>query len=449
MHALDLAELYQRVRRSTVALAAPLSVEDQMVQSMPNASPTKWHLAHTTWFFETFLLVPHRPGYRRVFPEADRLFNSYYESVGRPRDRAQRGTLSRPGAEQIAHFRRVVDEEIVRLLADLGGGSSAAAERIVQLVILGINHEEQHQELILTDVKHAFGQSPLHPAYETKAAAAVPSAAAGPLGWTSFEGGVALIGHAAERGFSFDNEQPRHRVLVEGFALANRLVTCGEYLAFMRDGGYQRPELWLSDGWQAARLGDWQAPLYWHCPGAPADSPAAPETQETNHGYWHLTLRGKQPVRMDEPVVHVSYYEADAFARWAGARLPRESEWERAAAGPGGGAQEASSLPELPGSANLLESGHLHPAPAPSTPGLTQLLGDVWEWTQSPYVEYPGYRRPAGALGEYNGKFMCNQLILRGGSCVTPRRHLRATYRNFFPPDARWQFSGIRLAKDA
>jgi ergothioneine biosynthesis protein EgtB len=448
MHALDLAELYQRVRRSTVALAAPLSVEDQMVQSMPNASPTKWHLAHTTWFFETFLLVPHRRGYRRVFAEADRLFNSYYESVGRPRDRAQRGTLSRPGAEEIVDFRRSVDDHILQLLGDLGDGSSAAAARIRELIILGINHEEQHQELILTDIKHAFGHSPLRPAYQPRAiqgagagAAGVSAAGPAPLGWTSFEGGITFIGHSAERGFSFDNERPRHRVLVDGFALANRLVTCGEYLDFMRDGGYQRPELWLSDGWQAARLGDWQAPLYWHRPEGEGDS-----------GYWHLTLRGEQAVRTDEPVVHVSYYEADAFARWAGARLPRETEWERAAAGPGESAQESAALPDLPGSANLLESGHLHPAPAPYAPGMTpvtQMIGDVWEWTQSPYVEYPGYRRPPGALGEYNGKFMCNQLILRGGSCVTPRRHLRASYRNFFPPDARWQFSGIRLAKDA
>jgi ergothioneine biosynthesis protein EgtB len=413
-----LVRLFSRVRAATVGLAAPLSPEDQLVQSMSACSPTKWHLAHTTWFFDTFVLGPHAPGHRSPLPAADRLFNSYYESVAPPPDRTLRGTLSRPTLAEVHDYRARVDEAVVRLL------SAGASPEVAALLELGINHEEQHQELILTDIKHAFGIHPLRPAYRlSPSPSASPPPSASP--WHTYPGGVATIGRApAASGFSFDNERPRHQVVLQPFALSRRLVTCGEYLAFMQDGGYRRPELWLSDGWQLLRSQGWQAPLYWEL--------------EPDGGYRHLTLWGPRGVALDEPVVHVSYYEADAYARWAGARLPREAEWEVAAAG-------------VPLAGNLLESDLLHPAPAASAGDGAhplQLHGDAWEWTASPYVEYPGYRRPPGALGEYNGKFMCNQLVLRGGSCVTPRRHLRPTYRNFFPPDARWQFSGIRLGRD-
>jgi ergothioneine biosynthesis protein EgtB len=433
-----LARLYAQVRAATVRLAAPLAPEDQMVQSMSACSPTKWHLAHTTWFFDTFVLRPHAPGHRSPLPEADRLFNSYYESVAPPPDRTLRGTLSRPTLAEVHTYRQRIDEAMARLLA------TGVPPAVAALIELGVNHEEQHQELILTDIKHAFGVHPLLPSYRSPppSPSSSPSPSPSPS-WFSHPGGIAAIGRAPDTpGFSFDNETPRHRVVLQPFQLAGRLVTCGEYLAFMQDGGYRRPELWLSDGWQVLRGQGWRAPLYWE--------------MEPDGGYRHLTLRGPRAVAPDEPVVHVSYYEADAYARWAGARLPREAEWEAAAA-------------DAPLAGNLLESDLLHPAPATASAaapasttsaapasatssggggGPLQLYGDAWEWTASPYVEYPGYRRPPGALGEYNGKFMCNQLVLRGGSCVTPRRHLRPSYRNFFAPDARWQFSGIRLCRD-
>jgi ergothioneine biosynthesis protein EgtB len=404
---------YREVRRQTEALAAPLSAEDTMVQSMPDASPTKWHLAHTTWFFETFLL----PRVSRTCEPFDAsfayLFNSYYNAVGERIGRAHRGTISRPSLDEVLRYRRETDERVAAALRSISGGDWADAEPVLTL---GLHHEQQHQELILTDIKHAFGSSPLRPSYLGPGTGDEPNRPA-PMGWGEYPAGVRSVGHEGP-GFAFDNEGPRHRQYVEAFRLADRLVTNGEYQGFLEDGGYERPELWLSDGWDSRRQQGWIAPLYW----------------ERIDGTWRvLTLRGPVPVDPTEPVCHVSYYEADAYARWNGARLPTEAEWETAAA-------EA----EIDG--NFVESGRFHPRAAPAGATPSQLYGDVWEWTQSAYLPYPGYRPAAGALGEYNGKFMCNQFVLRGGSCATPRSHIRPTYRNFFPPGARWQFSGIRLA---
>ena len=408
----SLIERYAEVRLATEALCAPLAADDQMVQSAPETSPVKWHQAHTTWFFETFILTPHLAGYRPVDPAYRALFNSYYKQTGGHPLRSIRHTFSRPTLPEVRQYRRHVDEEMARLLAqDVGGASSLAS-----LMELGINHEQQHQELILTDIKHAFWTSPVQPAYWSRALAEQARAELPELRWLDFEGGLLEIGHRGEA-FAFDNEGPRHNVYLEPFRIASRLVTNGEYLEFMKAGGYRRPELWLSDGWDAVQANQWEAPLYW----------------ERGDGGWVMfTLGGIREVRAADPLCHVSYYEADAFARWAGARLPRESEWEIAAA-------------HLPVEGNLLETGRFHPAQAGSD-GLTQMFGDVWEWTASPYDAYPGFQAAAGALGEYNGKFMCNQFVLRGGSCATPRTHIRATYRNFFPPQARWQFMGVRLA---
>jgi len=400
---------YQAVRSRTVALAAPLSAEDQMVQSMPDASPTKWHLAHTTWFFETFVLGPFFTGYRPVDERHAFLFNSYYEGVGPRVERARRGQLSRPSLAEVQDYRARVDAAMARWLAADVAPAAAAT------VVLGLHHEQQHQELLLTDIKHALGLQPLRPAYRPRPPAAPRAPAGGAARFRHFEAGVVSIGHAAE-GFAFDNEGPRHRHFLEAFALALRPVTVGEYLAFMRDGGYARPELWLSDGWQRVQTERWRAPLYW----------------EEHDGAWSLyTLGGVRPVDPDETVAHVSYFEADAFARWAGARLPTEEEWEHAAAG-------------APVTGHFADAERYHPGPA--TDGM---FGDVWQWTQSAYLAYPGYRPPAGPVGEYNGKFMSGQMVLRGGSCLTPAGHLRATYRNFFPQEARWQMSGIRLAREA
>ncbi len=402
-HALPLLDRFRSVRRLTEALAEPLSAEDQTVQSMPDASPTKWHLAHTTWFFETFVLKP-VAGYRAFDPAYEYLFNSYYEAVGPRHPRPQRGMITRPGVDEVLAYRRHVTEAMAELISS---GHSDAAD----LIELGLHHEQQHQELILMDIKHALSLNPLFPAYAPERA---PMAAGVPLGWLDFEGGLVEMGHGGE-GFAFDNEGPRHRTWVDPFALATRLVTCGEYEAFIADDGYRRPEFWLSAGWDCVKQRGWEAPLYWHEDGV-------------------FTLAGLRPRRPDEPVCHASFYEAAAYAKWAGKRLPREAEWEIAAA-------------DATADGNLLDDGLLHPAPAEGE-GLAQMIGDVWEWTASPYVAYPGYREPAGAIGEYNGKFMANQMVLRGGCAATPRDHIRATYRNFFPPDARWMFGGIRLAED-
>ena len=400
---------YRAVRARTIALAEPLSVEDQLVQSMPDASPTKWHLAHTSWFFETFLLGPHAPGYRVFNEHFGFLFNSYYEALGARVARAERGHLSRPSLEEVHAYRRHVDDAVARWFA--GGDGDDATLAICEL---GLHHEQQHQELIVTDIKHALAANPLRPVYsDAEVAPGAPSGGAAAM--RIFEEGVAWIGHEGP-GFAFDNEGPRHRCFLRAFALAERPVTCGEYLGFMRDRGYERPELWLSDGWHECQRAGWQAPLYW----------------EFHDGAWTMfTLAGMRPVVEAETLAHVSYYEADAFARWAGMRLPTEEEWEHAAGG-------------APVQGHFADGGALHPGAAGPN-----LFGDVWQWTQSPYGAYPGYKAPAGAVGEYNGKFMCNQMVLRGGSCFTPEGHVRATYRNFFPPAARWQASGLRLARDA
>ena len=404
-----LADAYRAVRATTDWLCEPLATEDYVVQAMPDASPTRWHLAHTTWFFETFVLKPSIAGYRPFHPDFEFLFNSYYNAVGPQWTRSRRGQLTRPGVAEIRHYRRHVDAAMADLL---DGGAFDAA-----VVTLGLNHEQQHQELIVTDLKYLLSCNPLHPVY--RPATSDGSAPAPALAWVRGPEGVLEIGFDGA-GFAFDNEMPRHRVFVERFDLASRAVTAGEYLEFIADGGYRRAELWLADGWNTVRERQWAAPLYW---------------EERDGEWWMMTLAGARPVAPAEPVTHVSLYEADAYARWAGCRLPTEAEWEAIAAA-------------APVAGNFLEAGRFHPAPAP--PGApAQLFGDVWEWTQSAYAAYPRYRPAAGALGEYNAKFMCNQLVLRGGSCATPRSHIRASYRNFFPADARWQFSGIRLARDA
>jgi ergothioneine biosynthesis protein EgtB len=415
------AGVYRTVRHSTEALCEPLAPDDYVVQSMPDASPVKWHLAHTTWFFETFVLDPYLPDYRPFHPEFRSLFNSYYESVGSRWPRSQRGLLSRPTTVDVYRYRAYVDEHVARLLRT---AAHPALEQITATVLLGLQHEQQHQELMLTDLKHAWAENPLHPVYRE---AVLEQDAPPPGNWVEFAEGLRWIGHDG-RGFAFDNEAPQHRAFVQAFQLASRLVTNAEYLAFVNDGGYDRPELWLSEGWATRQTRGWHVPLYWHL-----------STGEGQGGAWSITtLAGPRRLNDDEPVCHVSYYEADAFARWAGARLPTEAEWETAACGI-----------ELVG--HFVEGGRFHPAAATAADDagpLCQLYGDVWQWTASPYVGYPGYYPSAGALGEYNGKFMCNQFVLRGASCATPRCHARRTYRNFFPPDARWQFSGIRLAKD-
>ncbi len=412
-----LAERFRAVRRASERLCAPLEPEDYVLQSMTEASPAKWHLAHTTWFFEQFVLAGADPGYRPFQRQYKYLFNSYYEAVGPRHPRPQRGLLSRPGVAEVYQYRAAVDERVERLLRALDGGR---LREIAPVLTLGLHHEQQHQELTLTDIQHAFSLNPLRPAY-AEARGDDPTGATTPaLTWTELPAGLRWIGHAGG-GFAFDNEGPRHRAWVEGFRLADRLVTCGEYLRFVEDGGYERPELWLSDGWAARRAQGWQAPLYWEF--------------DSDRGWRRFSLFGMKALDPAEPVCHVSYYEADAYARWAGARLPTEAEWEAAAA-------------EVP-VADGPEEPPLCPRPlAPGTAGLAQIDRDVWQWTASPYTPYPGFRPAAGALGEYNGKFMCNQMVLRGGSCATPRSHLRRSYRNFFPPEARWQFTGLRLASD-
>ena len=411
-----LARRYTAVRRQTESLAAPLSAEDQMVQSCGEASPAKWHQAHTTWFFETFLLTPYLQGYRPFEPRFRDLFNSYYNTVGPQPEKSLRNTFSRPALDEVQKYRRHVDENMQELFE-----APSVSDEVLKLAELGLNHEQQHQELLVTDIKHAFWSNPLRPAYQQSSGQpAGPNAAQQKP--KAFSGGLIEVG-AEETGFHFDNEAPRHKAFVPAFRFATRLATCGEYLAFMDDRGYQRPELWLSDGWLTVQTHHWNAPLYW---------------EKSGSDWFQFTCSGMRKVVEAEPVCHISLYEADAFARWAGARLPTEFEWEVVAS-------------QLPVEGNLLEGGRFHPevAAAAAGDGPVQVFGDVWEWTGSAYLPYPGFKPAPGAVGEYNGKFMSGQMVLRGGSCATPGSHIRATYRNFFPPATRWQFSGIRLADDS
>jgi ergothioneine biosynthesis protein EgtB len=405
----DLVERFGRVRSGTEELCATLSAEDCAAQSMPDASPAKWHLAHTSWFFETFVLA--RSGHEPFRAGWAELFNSYYESVGARHPRPQRGLLTRPSLEEIRAYRAHVTGHVIALLE-----RPHCPAEVLALVELGVNHEEQHQELLVTDIKHLFAANPLRPRYRTTGERS--PVAATQLGFRHFDAELVTVGHVGT-GFSFDNETPAHREFVEAYALGDRLITNGEYLEFVRDGGYRRPELWLSDGFRVATERQWTAPLYWE----PTLDAA-------------FTLFGLRPLVLGDPVRHVSFYEADAFARWSKARLPTETEWEAAAR-------------DTPVQGNFVESEHFEPrvASEPRRTDMVQLFGDVWEWSASAYSPYPGFRPIAGALGEYNGKFMSGQMVLRGGSCVTPKEHMRPTYRNFFPPDARWQFSGIRLAR--
>ena len=427
---------FHRSRNFTNALCSGLEPEDYVVQSMPDVSPTKWHLAHTTWFFETFILKKFLAGYRAEIPEYAYLFNSYYNAAGDMHRRDLRGLISRPTVQEAQRYRASIDSHIDDLLSD---ADEKLLHEIEPIVVLGIHHEQQHQELLVTDIKHVFAQNPLYPVFRKGRAGSPLPAENGAYGVTrppttplgapkiltqfiDFEETTTVIGHDGH-GFAYDNEGPRHRALVPAFSLASRPVTNGEYIEFIENGGYKRPEFWLSLGWMTVNEQRWQAPLYW---------------TKREGAWWHFTLSGFRPVNESEPVTHVSYFEADAYANWAGARLPTEFEWERAAF-------------DCPIEGNFVEDENFHPR-ALFTSGqhlhLDQMFGDVWEWTRSAYSPYPGYRAAPGALGEYNGKFMCNQYVLRGGSCATSRSHIRRTYRNFFQPEKRWQFTGIRLARD-
>jgi ergothioneine biosynthesis protein EgtB len=404
-------------------IAEPLEVEDMVPQSMPDASPTKWHMAHTTWFFETFVLRQARADEPDHHPDFNFLFNSYYNAVGPQFPRPARGSVTRPTVKDVYAYRRHTEERIDSFLRNATDEEMA---RFGPVIELGIHHEQQHQELMLTDLRHLLAQNPLHPAYRSGVPAgsqddesALEEPGDGNRAWARFEGGLAWIGHA-EESFAFDNELPRHQTLLAPFEMATSPVTCGEWLAFMADGGYDDPAHWLSDGWAVARREGWGKPMYW------SDEPI---------GWRVYTLRGLEPLSPEAPVCNVSFYEADAFARWAGARLPTEFEWEHACSA-------------LTTRGEFLDGGALHPIPVRGD-GVSSMLGGVWEWTASPYVGYPGYRPAEGAIGEYNGKFMCDQHVLRGGSVATPASHIRPTYRNFFPAHARWQFSGLRLARDA
>ena len=412
----DLSHQYTRIRGESVALCKPLEMDDYIVQTAPEVSPIKWHLAHTSWFFETMVLRPLLPGYREFHPLFAHLFNSYYDTVGSYHPRLERGRLSRPTVTEIYRYRAHVDEHMAQLFAH----NAIANEGDCRArILLGLQHEQQHQELMLMDIKHIFAYNPLRPVYSELPA---PTSSTAPeLKWIDFEGGVRSIGHAGT-GFAYDNEGPRHKTYLQDFRLASRPVTNGEFIAFMQAGAYRQPGLWLSEAWQTLQAQDWQAPLYW---------------ERVGDAWWYMTLSGSRPVDVHAPVCHVSYYEAAAYAAWVDARLPTEAEWEVAAA-------------DFPIRGNLRDAGFLQPQAAASEAGaLLQLYGDVWEWTQSAYAPYPGYRAPPGPLGEYNGKFMSGQMVLRGGSCVTPADHVRSTYRNFFHPGDRWQFSGLRLARDA
>jgi len=415
--AAELLARFRQIRGFSERLCATLEPEDYVVQSMPDVSPTKWHLAHTSWFFETFILKVWMPGYEPEVPEYAYLFNSYYNAAGDMHRRDLRGLISRPTVAEAYRFRRSIDTHIQELLEE---ADAALVDQIEAVFEIGLHHEQQHQELLVTDIKHVFAQNPLHPVFRERAEKRerrVPVS----FGFVDFEEAIVEIGHTG-RGFSYDNEGPRHRALVPAFSLATRPVTNGEYLEFIEAGGYTRPEYWLSLGWTTVNEQRWEAPLYW---------------TRRDGAWWNFTLAGMRPVDEAEPVTHISHFEADAFANWSGARLPTEFEWERAAFA-------------LPNEGNFVDSERFHPAPAGSAPGgkLQQMYGDVWEWTRSAYLPYPGYRAVPGALREYNGKFMSNQMVLRGGSCATSQNHVRPTYRNFFQPEKRWQFTGIRLTRD-
>lgn len=410
-----LAAEYRRVRANSEALCDPLETEDYGLQAMAETSPPKWHLAHTSWFFETFVLRSFHAGHRPSPAIYEHIFNSYYNGIGTPFSRPERGLLSRPTVAEVYRYRADVDEQVLTLLDAIERGLAAGGEALVRIE-LGLHHEQQHQELLLTDLKYSFSVNPLQPAYHP--VPVMPGGSQGEAGWQEFQGGIVTIG--AGEGFSFDNETPRHRQYLEDYALARRAVTNGEYLAFMEDGGYRRPELWLADGWDLIQREQRGAPLYW---------------RRADDGWCHFTLAGEIPLVPSAPACHLNYYEADAYARWAGARLPTEAEWEHAAAG-----QAVAG--------NFVDTGYLHPQTAANTgEPLAQLFGDIWEWTTSSYGPYPGYSPAEGAIGEYNGKFMSNQMVLRGGSCVSDAAHIRASYRNFFYPGDRWQFTGLRLAR--
>ena len=422
---------YRKVRAFTTRLCRDLEPEDCVVQSMPDVSPTKWHLAHTSWFFETFVVKAWMPRYRPEVPQYAYLFNSYYNAAGDMHRRDLRGLISRPTVAETYRFRKSIDQCVGQLIED---ADETLLAEIEPIVTLGLHHEQQHQELLLTDIKHVLAQNPLYPVF---AVAGIDDSGRGSSGhvqhgpgstipataqrFVEFEEAITSIGHEG-LGFSYDNEGPRHRALVLPFSLSNRLITNGEYLEFMEAGGYTRSEFWLSLGWTTVNEQRWRAPLYWI---------------ERDGAWWNFTLSGLRPVNESEPVTHVSYFEADAYANWAGARLATEFEWERAAA-------------PLPIGGNFVDDELFHPSPAFASDNgdLQQMYGDTWEWTRSAYLPYPGYKAGPGALGEYNGKFMCNQMVLRGGSCATSRDHVRLTYRNFFQPEKRWQFTGIRLARD-
>jgi ergothioneine biosynthesis protein EgtB len=413
-----LIEHFRQVRDFSAHLCRGLEPEDYVVQSMQDVSPTKWHLAHTSWFFETFVVKVWMQRYCSEVPQYAYLFNSYYNAAGDMHRRDLRGLISRPTVAETYRYRESIDQCVIKLIED---ADDALLAEIEPVLTLGVHHEQQHQELLVTDIKHVFSQNPLYPVFQPNAAAPHTGRVV-PQRFVAFDEATVLIGHDGA-GFSYDNEGPRHRALVPAFSLSNRLITNGEYLAFMEAGGYTRPEFWLSLGWTTLNEQRWQAPLYW---------------VQRDGAWWNFTLSGFRPVNESEPVTHVSYFEADAYANWDGARLPTEFEWEHAASGMSLGG-------------NFVDAQSFHPAPAVRTNGenaLFQMFGDVWEWTRSAYLPYPGYRAVPGALGEYNGKFMCNQMVLRGGSCATSRSHIRPTYRNFFQPEKRWQFTGIRLARD-
>ncbi|AOE50042.1 ergothioneine biosynthesis protein EgtB [Kangiella sediminilitoris] len=410
-----------RVRELTEVLCENLAVEDYGLQAVAETSPAKWHLAHTSWFFETFILCKYAADYKAYDSQFEFLFNSYYNAVGEQYPRAKRHLLSRPTVEEVFEYRKLVTDSISQLL---NSATEDLLKKVIPLVELGIHHEQQHQELLLTDLKYNLFQNPMFPAYcATRSEAHFDGISSSPAQWSQFDSGLVTIGVnnlAGSSTFSFDNECPKHQVYLNSYELSNRLVTNGEYIEFIESGGYQQPKLWLSDGWDARKKNGWAAPLYWF----------------KREGRWyHYTLLGIKPVNLSSPLCHISYYEADAYATWKSSRLPTEEEWEHAAL-------------QVSGSGNFLHTEHLEPIPVHSEIGIQQLFGDVWEWTQSSYRPYPGFKPLEGAVGEYNGKFMANQFVLRGGSCVTSQDHIRATYRNFFYPDARWQFSGFRLARD-